>query len=161
MSTPAEELRDAAKALRDTAAKATRGPWVFFQTITRNDLDEDMAWTVCRPVCEKANGSECDPDCGADVLQTGAEGCEHDYIAQGDVVWMTLVHPGLAEPFADMLEHIADDMSDDQAVEREHIHTDGTTFRLVHPTSPSLDLGPRFDWTAALRTARQINGTAS
>lgn len=107
--TPAEELRAAATKLREAAAKATRGPWVYYQTTTRSDHDEDVAWTVCRPLCLKDNnGDECEPDCGADVLRTGAENCEHDYISQGDVEWMTLVDPGVAEPLAKWLEAAAD-----------------------------------------------------
>lgn len=100
--TPAEELRAAAEWLRKFAHGTTRGPWVHHRTITRND-ENDYAWTICRPICEQDSG-ECDPDCGANVLTTGAEGCEEDNVTEVDASWIALVHPGLAEPLAVWLE---------------------------------------------------------
>jgi hypothetical protein len=99
-----EELRAAAKTLREVAGKATRGPWVFFPTITREDDNED-AWTVCRPICESGTG--CEADCGANVLVTGAEDCVDDYVKGDDVEWIALMHPGLAEPLAVWLDAVA------------------------------------------------------
>ena len=119
MTTPAEELRSAATTLRQTAAEATRGPWVFYPTITRLD-DNDQAWTICRPYCEKEGTEECEPDCGRDVLKTGAEHCEDDHVDQADAVWMTLMHPGLAEPLAAWLEHVAEVWAFSKRSEREH-----------------------------------------
>jgi hypothetical protein len=103
--TPAEQLREAAQMLRDTASDATRGPWVHHRTITRDD-ENDFAWTVCRTICDGGSGG-CEPDCGADVLTTGAEGCEEDNVTEADASWIALVHPGLAEPLAAWLESAA------------------------------------------------------
>ena len=104
--TPAEELRAAATMLRETAAKATRGPWVYHPTISRH-LDTEgaeYAWTICRPLCETDGGPACESDCGANVLKTGAEDCEEDNVRIEDVQWMTIAHPGIAEPLAAWLE---------------------------------------------------------
>lgn len=68
------------------------------------------------------------------------------------------IHLALAE----LLEHIADDMNDDGATEWIHPRVDGGTFIGVHPDgfgTPSPDPGTmRFEWTAALKVARAING---
>lgn len=64
----------------------------------------------------------------------------------------------LAEPLVELLSHLADDMDDDKAAERQNPRIDGGTWTAVHPTALSNDIGPRFDWTAALAVARAING---
>ncbi|MFB4280816.1 hypothetical protein ACBJ59_36390 [Nonomuraea sp. MTCD27] len=96
-TTISEELKTAAATLRETAAKATRGPWVPYPTTTADQHDE--AWTISRTWCSETEGT-CEPDCGQKVLSTGAEGCEEDNIREGDVSWICLTNPLLAEPLA-------------------------------------------------------------
>jgi hypothetical protein len=106
--TPAEEMRAAATKLRETAKKATRGPWVYYPTVSQ-DLDVyDRSFTVSRGDCKKENnGEECEPDCGANVVKTGAMGCSEDWLAVDDAAWIALMHPGVAEPLARWLESSA------------------------------------------------------
>nr|WP_062336117.1 hypothetical protein [Herbidospora sakaeratensis] len=103
--TPAETLVAAVAKLRETAAGATRGPWVSYGTPGRSE--DGHAHTITRPYCNKGMydpDAECEPDCGTTVLTTGAEGCEDDNLATGDALWICLVHPGLADPLAAWLE---------------------------------------------------------
>jgi len=134
--TPAEELRAAVKLLREVADGTTRGPWVCHPTITRDD-ENDYAWTICRTICE-GTGDGCEPDCGANVLTTGAEGCEEDNVSGADAAWIALAHPALAEPLAEWLEDTAGD------------------FEAEHRTEP--EMSNEFH---ALAVARVINGGAS
>jgi len=105
--TLAEELREAARMLRDTASGATRGPWVHHPTVNRRDLENEFAWTVCRTICE-GTGDGCEPGCGQNVLTTGAEDCEEDNVTMFDAAWIALVNPSLAEPLAAWLEQVAE-----------------------------------------------------
>jgi hypothetical protein len=66
----------------------------------------------------------------------------------------------LPQKFADLFEHLADDMEGDRAVEREYRHDDGRRRKYVHPTAVSETAGPNFAWTAALKVARSIHGKA-
>ena len=76
MSTAAEELRTAATRLREVAAEATGGPW--------ENGEDDHLWI---------GGSVW----GYSVRKKG------EFLA-GDPAWIALVHPGLAEPLASLLE---------------------------------------------------------
>jgi hypothetical protein len=137
MPNPAEELRQAASLVRELAYDATRGPWVAHPTISRADLeDRSSAWTICRPICDQQVPGECEPDCGRNVLQTGAESCEEDFLGENDAQWIALMHPGLAKPLAVWLESWA-------GVE---LREDG----------PYPD-----DWFHAVQIARAINGGTS
>lgn len=101
---PAEELRKAALTLRETAAKATRGPWCCYPTVGRDlELDEGNAYTVSRGYCDREDGN-CEPDCGADVIHTGGMGCQEDTLKADDAAWITVAHPGLGEPLARWLD---------------------------------------------------------
>lgn len=115
----AEFLHRAAAELRKVASEVTRGPWLHHPTVSRADLDEHRAWTVCRPYCEKDEG-ECESDCGRTVLQTGAYGCEEDTITEPDAYWITMVNPDLAEPLATWLTHIANTWTFQRRTARGH-----------------------------------------
>jgi hypothetical protein len=140
--TPAEELRAAATKLRETAAKATRGPWIYYPTVSRRDLDGDeQPFTVSRGYCKKEMGSDpCEADCGADVAKAGGMGCEEDVLSGDNAAWISLVNPLLAEPLAMLLE--------DQAAMYEHYLLRGA------------DVAERIVWRG-LGAARVINGGAS
>lgn len=133
--TPAEELRTAAATLRETAAQATRGPWVWYPTLGERHKD-GYAWTITRPWCNKGMPDGCESDCGSNVLTTGAEGCEEDNVGEGDVMWICLTNPLMAEPLAAWLEWAA--TQDDMNALRAPRH--------------------RVDLTEALAVARVING---
>jgi hypothetical protein len=145
-----EELRAAAKMLHETAAKATRGPWCCYPTVGRDhDLDEDNAYTVSKGYCGKEDsGGECEPDCGADVVHTGGMGCQEDTLKGDDAVWISLMHPGMAEPLATWLESVA------AATERP-VSPNRACVKSVACDTYGIDS------TAALQVARVINGTAS
>lgn len=86
--TPAEELRTAAKTLREAIKNATPGPWqanddfgvVALRTTWPHGFDDAYEWVI---------------DDG--VLENG-----------GDAAWIGLIHPGLAEPLGAWLEAEAD-----------------------------------------------------
>lgn len=106
--TPAEELRDAATKIRETAAKACDGPWENAEGVL---WIGGATWGYAVPKSE--------------FLPNGA-----------DPAWIALMHPGLAEPLAEWLEHEA------YLVEKRDLSAEGNTFH-------------------ALKVARAINGTAS
>lgn len=110
--TVAEELRAAATKLRETAANATRGPWITHPTMGQNGGDT-QTWTVGLPFCNGGAPDPCEPSCAGDVVTTGREGCEEDYLSEADACWIALAHPGLAEPLTAWLESAA-------WVDREH-----------------------------------------
>jgi hypothetical protein len=66
----------------------------------------------------------------------------------------------LAEKLADLFDHMADDMQDDNAVEFELRHDDGRRRKYVRATATRPDQAPDFMWSAALKLARSISGTA-
>ncbi|MEU6781457.1 hypothetical protein ABZ912_19815 [Nonomuraea angiospora] len=138
-TTVADELRTAAATLREAAKEATRGPWVKHGTLGDRQND-GHAWTITRPYCDKGAPDGCEPDCIANVLTTGAEGCEEDNLREADAAWICLANPLLAEPLATALEHAA----------KEYEH-----------------FGTRSDWTdcptaaSLLPVARTINGGAA
>jgi hypothetical protein len=87
---PAAELRAAAQLLRDraTAPYVQPGPWHVHEAygFLRVDNDRDKtreAWTV---------------KSGADVAEEN----------RGTAEWIALMHPGVGEPIAEWLEHMAD-----------------------------------------------------
>lgn len=84
--TPAEELRAAAARLRETAKGAPRGPWEFV---------ENLYWGRDAIVNPEAMGWD------ALVLSV------HDLGETPVARWAALVHPGLAEPLADLLEFLS------------------------------------------------------
>ena len=105
-TTISEELRTAAGALRATAAKATRGPWTTHPTTGQSGGDT-QTWTVGLPFCNGGAPDPCEPGCAGDVVTTGREGCEEDFLGEGDAAWIALASPTLAEPLASWLESAA------------------------------------------------------
>lgn len=102
-----EELRQAAKRLREAAAAATPGPWEHVSTLPDGIRPR---WILGPPVDPN------DPYSAADVLAvTGvmadalADVAEPDeIISDGDMDWIALVNPALAEPLAAWLDDTAD-----------------------------------------------------
>jgi hypothetical protein len=68
------------------------------------------------------------------------------------------VEEGLSKRLAELFDHLANELEDSQAVEREHRLDDGRRRKLVHPTVEVQSVGPDFVWTAGLKVARAING---
>lgn len=130
--TPSEELREAATTLRTAAEKATHGPW---ESLADGDrlvalTESGRAWSY---VVEEPIGHA------------------------GTAAWMALVNPDLAEPLAALLDHLADDMFDDLAEERDFPNNAVNWRRMVVDTWGS----SRHDWTYALRLARVINRSST
>jgi hypothetical protein len=80
-------LRQAAQVLRDRAGEATSGPWSASE-------DTEHGFRV-----GTADGA-------AWVAWTGSADDEPDQ-SRADARWISLMHPGLAGPLADWLEHAA------------------------------------------------------
>lgn len=90
--TPADELKQAAARLRETAARATRGPWEDV-----SDGDEG-AWPRMIVGAPNADGYV------EEVLKVHEEIGDWGVVAREDVAWMALASPVLAEPLAAWLE---------------------------------------------------------
>lgn len=103
----AELLERAAARLEDLAGDATRGPWLAAQTTISRHEPSTHGWTISRPWCGKCEGPECPDDCGANVLVTGAEDCDEDYVSEPDATWIAAMHPGVAAPLAAWLRGCA------------------------------------------------------
>ncbi|WP_329520537.1 hypothetical protein [Spirillospora sp. NBC_01491] len=86
--TPVDELRAAATRLRETAAKATPGPW-------KTKGFGEFGWLVV----------DANP---AGRFSVETEDNEH---GRADAVWIALASPVLAEPLADWLEQCANDLA--------------------------------------------------
>lgn len=68
------------------------------------------------------------------------------------------IHLALAE----LLDDIADDMSDASAAELTYANNDGGVYTAVYPTDgASVSTSIRHGWTTALKVARAINGGAA
>lgn len=93
---PADELRAAAKVLRETASNATPGPWADCSTAY------DGAW----PVMVIGQPGP-DDDRGQDVLVV-PHTVDEDIVVLEDVAWIVLANPALAKPLAVLLEDLAD-----------------------------------------------------
>lgn len=86
--TPAEELRAAAKKVRETASKATPGPWTF---------TPDLYW-------DRGAITSTSPDVrGWDMLAMDV----HSELEHANARWSALASPALAEPLAARLEEAA------------------------------------------------------
>jgi hypothetical protein len=64
----------------------------------------------------------------------------------------------LSKRLAELFDHMADDMQDDNAVEYEIRLDDGRRRKYVHPTVTGPNQAPDYTWTAGLKVARAING---
>lgn len=121
MTAPAEELRAAAKKIRNIATKATPGPWVSLEHGDRIVRDPAVTW------------AEADDDpCG--------EGAPLEYVIDEPLEYnrdngdhIALWHPGVAELVAAWLDDEADmlrtasgrRMSTEQITAAEHWHRHG------------------------------------
>jgi len=127
---PAAVLRRAAEKMRGLANAATEGPWV----IGKSGMS---VWV------ESATGD-------VFVADTGDQGNE---FAEADAAYIAAMHPGLGLLIADQWDAIADDMGDDEVVERGvagiGILVLGCLFT------------PRKSWTAAVAAARLFLGEAT
>lgn len=88
MNAPTEELRAAARLLRETASKATPGPW-------KTKGFGDFGWLVV----------DADP---AGRFSVETEDNEH---GRADAAWIALVSPAVADPLAAWLESVAHELS--------------------------------------------------
>ena len=95
--TPIEELREAAKRLRQYGVAATLGDWAGFAS---SDNDDGRALIFGGPVENGYRTSTVFQFC--DYMD--CEECTRP--SPEDLAWMTLAHPGLAEPLAVMLDTI-------------------------------------------------------
>lgn len=111
---PAETMREAAKLLRETAADATPGRWIYYPTPSRRHLDDHEAWTIGLGYCDKPDGADCMPDCGEDVVRTGGQGCAEDFVSAENAAWISLASPVIAEPLTAWLEWAAREIDRNQ-----------------------------------------------
>jgi hypothetical protein len=98
VTSPADELRAAATKLRETASKATPGPW---HTV-------GLPWNHETPYVVAGHP---DPHVGkfvAEVEQVFGDLDEDDRDHAPDAAWVALANPALAEPLAIVLEDAAE-----------------------------------------------------
>jgi len=106
--TPAEELRAFAKLLRDTAAKATTGPWdvadgttvgIGIETHSRGHYSYDLIVAEVTEQGEREN----------DVWARGPRGESlKPGTPEADAAWIALASPALGEPLAVLIDDLAD-----------------------------------------------------
>lgn len=140
--TPAQKIRRAAALMRERAQAATRGPWRNHDGYVR---DGGYVATVLA-----GEGNETRPV--AWIPSFSNQPADLDKQAWPDAIYIAAMHPGVALAIADQWDAVADDMGDDEVVER------GTAGIGV------LVLGrifaPRKTWTAAVNAARTLLGEA-
>lgn len=109
----AEELRKAAARLRETAAKATPGPWAHVSTsadgirprwIIGPPTEPDDPWSAADVVAVTGDMAQA----LADITEPG------QLISDGDMDWMALASPALAGPLAAWLEAAALDLGESE-----------------------------------------------
>lgn len=86
--TPADEISQAAATLRETAVKATEGPW---EVRPGNDVSSNVG---------REDGLIIDGGAYADSTVSVVYGAA----LHADAAWIALMHPGVAEPLAAWLE---------------------------------------------------------
>jgi len=97
--TPSDTLKAAAAKIRETAAKATPGPWTDAST---DDDSIRPRWIVGQPA------DPGDPWSSTEPLLVTEEHLEYgEVVAREDVAWMALMSPDKAEFIAVLLEVIA------------------------------------------------------
>lgn len=99
MTAPAEQLRAAAAKIRETAAKATPGPWVDMST------EEDSIyprWIMGPPTVPD------DPWSFTEPIKVTGDLVDHEIVSREDTAWIALMSPALAEPLAAWLEKTAE-----------------------------------------------------
>jgi hypothetical protein len=100
MSTPADELRAAATLLRETASKATPGPW---QIRDGNNVSSNVAARDEHMVIDGGGWTD-----GTKAVVYGAA-------LTADAAWIALMSPAAAEPLAALLKGAADDLGGAEA----------------------------------------------
>jgi hypothetical protein len=136
-STPADELRAAAAKLRKRGSEATPGPW-------ERPLNTRYKHVVMAPKPDDEQGQYLDgrPErVGVVQLNIWSDGTFMRERGGRDLEWIALVHPGIAEPLANWLDHCVKDLSDSPAI------GGGRFVMCDEPTSVSY----------ALKVARVIN----
>ncbi|TDD77710.1 hypothetical protein [Actinomadura rubrisoli] len=88
---PATELLAAARLLRETAVKATPGPWTA----------EHSSWAGDNAVLSTVIGGHAVAVCGEEVRGVTLP-------ASADAAWIALMGPDKAEPLATFLHHVAE-----------------------------------------------------
>jgi hypothetical protein len=137
----ADLLRRAAAKLREAAAAALTDPgerWMVDQS-----PDDGLVLASYMPDDVQDDGSV-STSCIAYFAYPGDEDARAHVTALGVATFAALMHPPVALAVAELLDHIADDVSD----AGDHIEPGG----LVRDEYGSI----RFDWTAAVKLARAI-----
>lgn len=89
-------LIEASKRLSTVLEGTSRGPWVPYPTPTVGGsvpAEDETGWTITRPHCSTHGGDMCEEDCAKELLRTGGEGCEEDYVSMPDVHYMCVMNP--------------------------------------------------------------------
>ncbi|KAB2384722.1 hypothetical protein [Actinomadura montaniterrae] len=131
--TPAEELRAAEAKVRETASKATPGPWVADGLEISGEVTDPDADMYARWVAESLDDN--DPDHGCD-----------------NAAWIALASPALAEPLAGLLKSAGNDLSGAEAAAAKLTHL-GEGFDPVEFCDEPASV------RRALDVARAINGS--
>jgi hypothetical protein len=107
MSTPADELRSAATLLRETASKATPGPWER----PLNTRHKHIV-TAAKPDDERGRYTDGRPEkVVVALIETWSNGAHVRRRNGRDLEWIALMSPAVAEPLAAWLEEAAEDLT--------------------------------------------------
>ena len=138
--TPAQKIRRAAALMRERAQAATRGPWRNHDGYVR---DGGYVATVLT-----GEGNETRPV--AWIPSFSNQPGDVDRQAWPDAIYIAAMHPGVVLLIADQWDAVADDMGDDEVVERGAAGVGVLVLGRI--------FAPRKPWTAALAAARAFLG---
>ncbi len=93
--TVAQELKAAAAKVREMAASTSRGPWFV------GDCEMYPRWIL-------SEGERDEHGYNSDVARVDEDEADSFAISDANWEWMGFAHPGLAEPLAALLDHLAD-----------------------------------------------------
>ena len=93
---PIDELHTAATKLRETASKATPGPW------TDRSTDDTGAWPIMI-----VGGDDSPGDGRGEPVLIVHESVTEEIVGREDAAWIALAGPQIAEPLAEQLEETA------------------------------------------------------
>ncbi|GLY08292.1 hypothetical protein [Actinoplanes sp. NBRC 101535] len=139
--TPAGEVHAAAKLLRVHAERATPGPWNASPVWSPRSHVTSAVYAEAHPPGSEVIGATLSNNVVGPTKKYG--GCWRPQ----DAEYIALMDPTVAAALAEMLDHVGDDMHDNDAYEKSH---PGGVF--VHDRFDDA----RHDWTAALALARTL-----
>lgn len=109
---PADELRAAATLLRETANKATPGPWSASPVWSPRSQATSAVYSLAHPTGTHAS----------EVVPSMLATPKRPLVRPGDAAWIALMSPAVAEPLAAWLDFLALLIDGDHAAPDGYAH---------------------------------------